>query len=201
MKLFALYFFLQRFVAIFLGCLFFFGRPAIAHAVVDEFAIASDGSTIFPAGGLHAFAVRCVATFLEKEVELVAVFRVEQIFAEIADACVSLLIDADQIDLLRVAVAVVLEGHHCRECHHGSNTGDGVTQAVSDAVFVPVWLSDASVGSRFENDIAEDSVHSLFHLRRETIHDAIDHNEGRDAKGDRDDRGQGDPSGPEVTQA
>jgi putative NADH-flavin reductase len=127
--------------------------------------------------------------------------RMEQVLAKVAYRGEGVLIDADQVDLLRVAISIALEGHHRRERYDRRDPSDSITEPCTDPLFVALGLGDARLGAGFQDDIAKDSMHSILHGGCKSIHDAVDDDERRDAEGHRDDRGQCDPTGLEITHA
>ncbi len=108
-------------------------------------------------------------------------------------------IDADEIDLLRVACAVELKVQHGWDGNDAGHPFQAIAERFANATLIPFDIPDSVGGMALDNEVAEDTVDPLLHLGGEAVHDAVDDNKGGDTKRHRYDRSEGDPTRPKIT--
>jgi hypothetical protein len=77
-----------------------------------------------------------------------------------------------------------MKSHHGWQRDNGGYSIYGISEPGTNAFDVPIGFRDAIGGSGFDDEIAENSMHSILHLGREAVHDTIDHDQRSDTQGD-----------------
>ena len=142
-----------------------------------------------------------VAVFAQLEAQLLAVFRMLQVVAEIAHLGVRLLVDADEVHLPRHPLAADLKAEHGRHDDRWRHAGDRVAGDAADLVHVPIRIVKAVHPVAFDHQVREDAVNAVLHLTVEAGHHAVDHDHRGHAERNADDRRQGDVTRAQIPPA
>ena len=142
---------------------------------------------------------RVVTLGSEIETQLLAIGRVLQVFAEVTHGPLRLGIDADQLNRARDRLVANLEVQHGRHDHRRRHRFNVIARNLADRFHVPVGVSETVHRSGFHDQVRQNPVDPVLHLRRESRHHTVDHDHRGHAERHADDRRQGNIAGAQIT--